>query len=85
MIVVIIATACGPKMSVIGANSLLKTDILDREVEMPDDYGDANTLNCVSCGHLGYHHRPECGYREGGFLHAGGEKCNCPRFVPPPM
>ena len=33
--------------------------------------------DCPSCGHLLYHHRPECGYRENGFLEAGGKKCGC--------
>ena len=33
--------------------------------------------DCPSCGHLLYHHRPECGRRENGLFSAGGEKCGC--------
>ena len=46
---------------------------------------DDPTLDMCTCGHIRYHHRPECGYQNGTQTGYQGqlvvtETCHCPRF-----
>ena len=38
------------------------------------------TSVCADCGHIAYHHRPECGYITYGFGDYKDERCRCRRF-----
>ncbi len=38
---------------------------------------------CAGCGHLRYHHRPECGFTDVHTQEWGAERCDCPRFQEP--
>jgi hypothetical protein len=49
-----------------------------------DDDTKNNTRQCGRCGHMGYHHRPECGHADYDMLYrTHGEHCTCPTFVEP--
>ncbi len=39
------------------------------------------TTDCVNCGHMGYHHRPECTYRDPIFPTSADQPCSCAGFI----
>lgn len=56
-----------------------QSDLRHRTFSVTDD----SLVECDECGHLRYHHRPNCTHIDGVFSYTQGVMCKCAEFVEP--